>query len=177
MVMNDWLTIIGPATKLSTHYSFHINRTNHSWCVANEMFEQKWTNFFKQNWSEMSSDKKHDKRNIAITFCSCWLSRSYFIMQTILLWLILPKLSIFRQTCTFFALNILGSTWETNIVNFGGGCFRAGHIVLAMIIRYIWDHKTCLNSTKCHFVNGTSLAPAKLIDVWSYHRFPNDLGN
>ena len=85
--------IVHPVSNQCTSFSFHINRTNHSWDMSNRVFDLEKTHpkfskkiwqkkSFQQNSSKIWSGAQHDQRDIGIKFCSDWLSGSYFILQT-----------------------------------------------------------------------------------------------
>ena len=126
--VKDWGHIVNPISNQCTSFSFHINRTNHSWGMSNRVFDlqkthpkfskKNWQNTsFQQNSSKISSWNKHDQRDIAIMFCSDWLSGSHFILQTNKFlfmnaqpwpWVKITERSssTFSQTCSFFVPHI-----------------------------------------------------------------------
>ena len=85
--------IVHPVSNQCTSFWFHINRTNHSWDMSNIVFDLEKTHpkfskkilqkqSFQQNCFKIWSGAQHDQRDIAIKFCSDWLSDSHFILQT-----------------------------------------------------------------------------------------------
>ena len=52
--------------------------------MSNRVFdlEKNTSENFQQNSSKIYSDNTHDQSNIAVRFCSDWLSDSRFILQT-----------------------------------------------------------------------------------------------
>ena len=85
--------IFYPVSNQCTSFSFHINRTNHSWDMAKIVFDLEKThptflkkicqnNSFQQNFSKIESANNHDCGNKAATFYSDPMSGSHFIAQT-----------------------------------------------------------------------------------------------
>ena len=85
--------ILYPVSNWCTSFSFHINRTNHSWDMAKIAFdlEKPHPKFLKKicqnrsfqtNYSKIFSHNNHDRGNNAVMFRSDLMSGSYFIAQT-----------------------------------------------------------------------------------------------
>ena len=85
--------ILYPVFNWSTSFSFHINRTNHSWDMAKIVFDLEKThpkfykkicfnNSFQQNFPKIKSGNNPDWGNKATMFCSDQMSGSHFIVQT-----------------------------------------------------------------------------------------------
>ena len=71
--------IIHPVSNWCASFSFHINRTNHSWDMSNWVFDLEKTHprSSKKIWQ-----KKGFQQNFATRFCSDWVIGSHFILQT-----------------------------------------------------------------------------------------------
>ena len=85
--------IVHPVSNRCTSFSFHINRTNHSWDMSNWVFDLEKTHpkFSKKIGKNRNSNRIPPKSNqvismarggIATKSCSDWLSGSHFILQT-----------------------------------------------------------------------------------------------
>ena len=80
--------IAHPVSTRCTSFSFHINRTNHSWDMSNRVFDLEKTHpknskkiwqkmSFQQNSSKIYSGDKHDQKDMATKFCMDWLNGSH----------------------------------------------------------------------------------------------------
>ena len=89
--VKGWGNIVHPVSNRCTSFSFHINRTNHSWNMSNRVFylvkanpkfQRKFNKkSFQQNSWKILSGNKHDQRNISTKFSEDWWGGSHFILQ------------------------------------------------------------------------------------------------